>query len=80
MKKAPNSRTNLDKAVERFAGTPARAAELRNLMANAIVAQLIGDGVVKGGSGLKFRYGGKMARATTDPDTAWKTANAPLWK
>lgn len=27
MKNAPNSRTNLDKAVERFAGTPARAAE-----------------------------------------------------
>jgi hypothetical protein len=73
MKKAPNSRTNLDKAVERFAGTPARAAELRNLMANAIVAQMIGDGVVKGGSGLKFRYGGKMARTTTDLDSAWKT-------
>lgn len=75
MKKAPNSRTNLDKAVDRFAGAPARAAELRNQMANAIVAQMIGDGVgvVKGGSGLKFRYGARMARTTTDLDSAWKT-------
>lgn len=73
MGSAPNSRTNLDKAIQRFAGDFIRATELRGLMANAIVAQMIGNGVVKGGSGLRFRYGEKLTRATMDLDTAWKT-------
>lgn len=75
MKSAPNSRTNLDKAIQRFAGSQdfVRATELRGLMANAIVAQMIGDGVVKGGSGLRFRYGTERTRVTMDLDTAWKT-------
>ena len=73
MKNAPNSKVNLDKAILRFAGDVTRANELRNLMANTIVAQLIGEGVVKGGTGLKFRYGEKMTRVTLDLDTAWKT-------
>ena len=38
-----------------FAGEIRRANELRMLMANAIVAQMIGDGVIKGGSGIRFR-------------------------
>lgn len=73
MKNAPNSKVNLDRAIERFAGDSIRAAELRGLMANAIVAQLIGDGVVKGGTGLRFRYGDKLTRMTMDLDTAWRT-------
>ena len=73
MKNAPNSRVNLDRAIQRFAGDVARERGLRNLMANAIVAQMVGDGVVKGGTGLKFRYGEKMTRVTLDLDTAWKT-------
>ena len=73
MKNAPNSKVNLDRAIQRFAGDVARGNELRNLMANSIVAQMIGDGVVKGGTGLKFRYGERMTRVTLDLDTAWKT-------
>ena len=73
MKSAPNSRVNLDKAIQRFAGDVARASALRNLMANSIVAQMIGNGVVKGGSGLRFRYGEEMTRVTMDLDTAWRT-------
>ena len=73
MKNAPNSKTNLDKAILRFAGEIRRANELRLLMANAIVAQMIGDGVIKGGSGIKFRYGNVKTRATMDLDTAWRT-------
>ena len=42
MKNAPNSKVNLDRAIERFSGNSVRAAELRGLMANAIVAQMIG--------------------------------------
>lgn len=74
MKNVPNSRSNLDKAIQRFAGNIVKANELRNLMANAIVAQMLGKGVVKGGSGLKFRYGAKMTRVTLDLDTAWTTS------
>lgn len=73
MKNAPNSKTNLDRAILRFAGDVARSNDLRSLMANSIVAQMIGDGVVKGGTGLKFRYGEQMSRVTLDLDTAWKT-------
>lgn len=54
MKRQPNSRTNLDKAIQRFAGEIRRANELRALMANAIVAQMIGDGVVKRMDGTAF--------------------------
>lgn len=74
MKNAPNSKPNLDKTIQRFAGNVVQANELRNLMANAIVAQMLGKGVVKGGSGLKFRYGAEMTRVTLDLDTAWKTS------
>ena len=73
MKSAPNSRANLDRALQRFAGNFVKANELRGLMANAIVAQMIDDGVVKGGSGLKFRYGEKVTRVTLDLDTACST-------
>lgn len=70
MKSAPNSRVNLDRGIERFAGNFVAANRLRVEMANAIVAHLIGDGVVKGGSGLKFRYGDGATRFTMDLDTA----------
>lgn len=49
MKNAPNSKSNLERALQRFAGDFARANDLRGQMANAIVAQMIGEGVVKGG-------------------------------
>ncbi len=45
MKNAPNSKSNLDRALQRFAGDFARANDLRGQMASAIVAQMIGDGV-----------------------------------
>ena len=71
MKSAPNSKSNLDRAITRFAGSDARAVGLRFSLACAIVAQMIGEGVVKGGSGLRYRFGEKLTRVTTDLDTAW---------
>ena len=71
MQRAPNSKANLDRAIFRFAGSPVRETALRGEMANAIVAQMIGEGVVKGGSGLKFRFGEAVTRFTMDLDTAW---------
>lgn len=71
MNNHPNSKVNLDKAILRFAKmVPETANRLRSAMANAIVAQMIGDGVVKGGSGLLFRFGGGATRHTMDLDTA----------
>ena len=68
----PKSRAALERAIVRYAGNDAvRANDLAVAFANAIVAQKVGAGVVKGGTSLKFRYGDKMTRVTSDLDTAW---------
>ena len=72
MKRQPNSKSNLERAISRYVGNDAvRANELAVSFANAIVAQMIGAGVVKGGSSLKLRYGDKATRVTRDLDAAW---------
>ena len=70
MNKPPNSRVNLDKALERRFGTGARFVEARSVLANAIVGQFLPDGVAKGGSALKLRFGMRGFRATRDLDAA----------
>lgn len=72
MTKRPNSRAHLDRAIERLFGNYEKSIETRSIMANAIVGQMLKGGVVKGGSGLKLRYGMSMTRATMDLDTACK--------
>ena len=72
MKKVPNSKSNLERAISHYAGSDSvRANELAVALANAIVAQMIDAGVVKGGTSLKLRYGEKATRVTKDLDTAW---------
>ena len=72
MKKAPNSKSNLERAISRYAENDSvRANELAVALANAIVSQMIDAGVVKGGTSLKLRYGEKATRVTKDLDTAW---------
>lgn len=46
----PNSRRNLDMAIEWFAEDGDGAVRIRRTMANAIVGQLLPDGAVKGGA------------------------------
>lgn len=70
MTRRPNSRANLDKAIERIFGNYEKSLETRSIMANAIVGQMLDGAVVKGGSGLKLRYGISCTRATMDLDTA----------
>ena len=41
MIKKPNSRVNLDKAINRFAGNARSADAMRNSLANVIVAQML---------------------------------------
>ena len=55
--KMPNSRRNLDLAIERVFDDRETALRMRRVMANVIVGQLLPDGVVKGGSAMKIRFG-----------------------
>lgn len=69
-RKHPNSRRNLDIAIDRLAAETGDPLRLRNARAAAIVAQMIPDGVVKGGSALRLRYGSAATRFTRDLDAA----------
>ncbi len=74
MAKRPNSMRHLDDAIRRASGGGAGDyVRLRTLMANAVVAQMLPDGVVKGGSAIKMRFGDAATRFTTDLDTATAT-------
>lgn len=75
--KRPNSMRHLDDAIRRACGGSAEGyVHTRTVMANAIVASMLPDGVVKGGSALKMRFGDAASRFTTDLDTA--TATDPV--
>ena len=72
--KRPNSMRHLDDAIRRLCGgAPQDFVRARTVMANAIVASMLPDGVVKGGSALKMRFGEESTRFTTDLDTATAT-------
>ena len=72
--KRPNSMRHLDDAIRRLCGgAPQDFVRARTVMANAIVASMLPDGVVKGGSALKMRFGEENTRFTTDLDTATAT-------
>lgn len=74
MTKAPNSRRNLDEAIRRVAGLDAGYVRAKTVIANTIVGQMLPDGVVKGGSALKLRFGDTGTRFTTDLDVARRDA------
>lgn len=69
MAKRPNSRRNLDMAIRRAFGDD-RFVRMRTLIANTVVARMLPDGVVRGGSALKMRLGDEGTRFTSDLDTA----------
>ncbi|NGM16749.1 hypothetical protein GMI70_01770 [Eggerthellaceae bacterium zg-893] len=74
MNKRPNSMRHLDDAIRRACGRSAGAyVRARTIMANAIVANALPDGVVKGGTAIKMRFGDSETRFTTDLDTATAT-------
>ena len=63
--KRPNSMRHLDDAIRReCGGNQAAYVRMRTLMANAVVAGMLPDGVVKGGSAIKTRYGNARTRYT----------------
>ena len=61
----PNSMRHLDDAIRRLCGgAPQDFVRARTVMANAIVASILPDGVVKGGSGRAVPAWGKRAVGT----------------
>jgi predicted nucleotidyltransferase component of viral defense system len=68
--KKPNSRRNLDIAINRILGSETNPLQIRTILANTIIGQLLPNGAVKGGSALKLRYGDKSTRFTRDFDMA----------
>ena len=76
MPRRPNSMRHLDDAIRRASGGTADGyVRMRTLVTNAIVAQMLPDGVVKGGSAVRMRFGSGATRYTTDLNTA--TASDP---
>ena len=69
--KAPNSRRNLDIAIDRLC---ARMGDdpnrIKRLIASVIVGQMLPDGAAKGGNALKIRFGKDETRFSRDFDTA----------
>jgi hypothetical protein len=68
--KIPNSRRNLDIAINRIFGSETNPLQVRTVLANTIIGQLLPNGAVKGGSALKLRYGDRPTRFTRDLDMA----------
>jgi len=71
--KIPNSRRNLDIAINRVFGQTENVLQVRTIIANTIIGQLLPNGAVKGGSSLKLKYGDKATRFTRDLDAARAT-------
>jgi len=69
----PNSRRNLDIAINKKQGMSPNPIQIRTVLANTIIGQLLPNGAVKGGCALKLRYGDKSTRFTRDFDTARAT-------
>ena len=71
MPKTPNSRRNLDLAIDRLcAQTGDEPGRVKRLLATAIVGQMLPDGAAKGGNALKIRFGKDSTRFSRDLDTA----------
>lgn len=66
----PNSRRNLDMALQRRFGAGARLVQARMAMAAAILGQILPGAVFKGGTSLRMRYGRFGSRNTIDCDVA----------
>lgn len=73
--KAPNSRRNLDLAIDRLCvRTDDNPNRVKRLMASVIVGQMLPDGAAKGGSALKIRFGKDATRFSRDLDVARASA------
>ncbi len=69
--KRPNSRRNLDIAIDRLCiRTGQELTRVKRLIATVIVGQMLPNGAAKGGNALKIRFGKDVTRFSRDLDTA----------
>ena len=69
--KRPNSRRNLDLAIDRLCAKAGdEPGRVKRLLAAVIVGQMLPDGAAKGGNALKIRFGKDATRFSRDLDTA----------
>lgn len=73
MTKIPQNANFLERAIRSLVGTNEEAYRLRVMMANVIVGQFLRDGVARGGTSMKLRYGNSTTRFTMDFDVARRT-------
>ena len=69
--KRPNSRRNLDLAIDRLCAKAGdEPGRVKRLLAAVIVGQMLPNGAAKGGNALKIRFGKDTTRFSRDLDTA----------
>ena len=68
--KKPHNVMYLRRAVRHLFDTDEKAYKMRVMMANVVIGQILPDGVVRGGTSMKLRYGHHATRFTMDFDAA----------
>ena len=68
--KKPHNVMYLRRAVRHLFDTDEKAYRMRVMMANVVIGQILPDGVVRGGTSMKLRYGHHATRFTMDFDAA----------
>jgi len=71
--KMPQNVNFLERAIRSLVDSNDKAYRLRVVMANVVVGQFLRDGVVRGGTSMKLRYGADTTRFTMDFDVARRT-------
>ena len=71
--KIPQNVNFLERAIRSIVDSNDKAYRLRVIMSNVVVGQFLRDGVVRGGTSMKLRYGADTTRFTMDFDVARKT-------
>lgn len=73
----PGSLAMLERRLATYAGSAGQTfGRARVTMGQVVVAQMLPDTLVKGGSGMKFRLGAAFTRDSRDLDTAWRSDQA----
>lgn len=73
--KRPNSRRNLDIAIDRLcADSGDEPGRVKRLLTTVIVGRMLPDGAAKGGNALKIRFGKNATRFSRDLDIARATS------
>jgi len=68
--KIPQNVNFLERAIRSLVASNDKAYQLRVVMSNVVVGQFLRDGVVRGGTSMKLRYGADTTRFTMDFDVA----------